>query len=50
MALYSRSKGVNYNNTLHKKDWTTADMFVALLAGIAIGTTAGLLPLMYLVT
>ena len=43
MALYSKGKGVNYNNTLHKKDWTTGDMFVTLCAGIAIGVTVGIL-------
>tara|TARA_B100002049_G_C15819828_1_gene266482 strand:- start:91 stop:267 length:177 start_codon:yes stop_codon:yes gene_type:complete len=43
MALYSKGKGVSYNNMLHKKDWTTGDMFVTLCAGIAIGVTVGIL-------
>ena len=43
MALYSKGKGVNYNNTLHKNDWTTADMLVAMCAGVAIGITVGML-------
>ncbi len=32
-----------YNETLHKKDWTTGDMFVAMCSGIAIGVTVGIL-------
>jgi len=42
MAWNNKGKGVNYNNTLHKNDWTTEDMFVTLCAGIAIGITVGL--------
>jgi hypothetical protein len=42
VALYSKGKGVNYNNTLHKNDWTTADMLVAMCAGVAIGITIGI--------
>ena len=28
---------------IHKKNWSTGDMCVAICAGVAIGTTVGLL-------
>ena len=49
MALYDkgkqskRSKRTYYNDMLHKDNWSTGDMFVTLCAGIAIGTTIGIL-------
>ena len=43
MALYSKGQGVGPNNAWHKNDWTTADMFVAVCAGLATGITIGIL-------